>query len=245
MRDDTDIGFREFVGNEETIGSTINDPAALRLTSPSGTNKISGNQSDEGVQREQTQIQLTRDDSSGCIKFMAQVNGRSDDAGIITLATLSLRGFEVFVPFIQSRMPDIPENPDAPDPTHGIPPGDFARILGVYGFASDQEAEWNDQRITSWPAIIGRVDERDDFRHFPKAPIPPPIITPEERAERVLDVVAMRQEVASIDPRFELDEDGVQSYLSGRKGLPEFHDDEARRFNSHNSAFHRLGRPYA
>ena len=239
MREQNDRGSLEFGGNELTVKSIIDDPAALRLASPFGTNKICGNDLDleTGTQYEKTQIQLTKDEVSGCFRFFATVNGRTDDKGQIEIARLSLKGFEVFVPFIQSPMPPIPPPPpDGTDPTHGIPAGDFARILQVYGFASDWQEVYAQGRVT-WVQVIEKQDERDDYAHFPKAPIPP-AITPEEQAERFLDVAAMQGEWPGMDLN------NVESYLQGRSSPKEFHDENADRAGFHNLALHRPGRPY-
>lgn len=80
----------------------------------------------------------------------------------------------------------------------------------------------------------------------PKVPVPvppptdPPPITPEERAQRVDDVLWARDEFAPM----ELDEGKVNAYLQGRSSLREFHDDNVQRAGTHNPAFHRPGRPY-
>jgi len=240
MRDETDRGFRDFSGNELTIGSTIDDPAAVRVASPSGTNKISGNVlTTEGIQLEKTLLVLTQDESGGCYDFQAQLPGRTDDKGMIRLARLSPNGFELFVPLIHStQAPPPPAPPDSSDPTHGIPEGDFSRILEIYDFASDLQEAYGNARVT-WLQVLQRQDERDDYRTFPKT-APPPVITPEERLQRVLDVEAARAEFAPM----ELDEGKVQSYLSGRSSLHEFHSDNVDRAGAHNANTHRPGRPY-
>jgi len=242
MRDETDRGFRDFSGNEQTIGSTVDDPAAVRVASPSGVNKFSGSVlTPEGTQQEKQLIITGFDeDGNGCFDFFGQLAGRSDDAGMIRLARLSLKAFELFVPMIHSTQAPPPPAPhDSSDPTHSIPAGDFFRILQIYGFASDLQEAYGNARVT-WLQVIQRQDERDDYSHFPKTAPPPVGITPEERLQRVLDVEAARAEFAPM----ELDEDSVQSYLSGRKGLAEFHGDELRRAGTHDPNTHRPGRPY-
>jgi len=241
MRDETDRGFRDFSGNEQTIGSTVDDPAAVRVASPSGINKFSGNVlTPEGTQQEKQLIITGFDeDGNGCFDFFGQLAGRSDDGGMIRLARLSPRAFELFVPIAHSsQAPPPPAPPDSSDPTHSIPEGDFFRILEVYGFASDLQEAYGNARVT-WVQVIQRQDERDDYRHFPKT-APPPVITSEERLQRVLDVEAARNEFAPM----ELDEGKVQSYLSGRSSLHEFHSDNVDRAGSHNPDTHRPGRPY-
>jgi hypothetical protein len=241
VRDETTIGFREFAGNEQTVGSTIDDPAAYRLASPSGVNKISGNvlQPDGNTQHEKTLLILKTDESGGCYDFLAQLPGRSDDKGMVRLATLSPKGFELFVPIIHSTQADPPPPPpDGDDPSHGIPVGDFVRIFDVYGFPCDEVTDFALGQ-KSWAQIIARMDERDDFKHFPKAP-QVPSMDPEELAQRAQDVAAVRAEFAPMD----LDEDKVFSYLSGRSSLREFHDDNVERAGTHAPEHHRDGRPY-
>lgn len=247
MREDTDRGFRDFTGNEQTIGSTIDDPAAVRVASPRGVNKISGNVlviNPDGsyTQYEKTLLQLTVDDEGGgCYEFWAQLPGRTDDGGMVRLGRLGHKGFEIFVPFIQGQAPTPPPAPpDANDPTHGIPIGDFAAIERIYEFPSDWQDVFAQGRV-NWAQVIARQDERDDYRHFPKATPPDvPIIDAHERAERVLDVEAARVEFVGMD----LDDDKVQAYLSGRTGLREFHNDNVERYGSHDESKHRPGRPY-
>jgi hypothetical protein len=242
MREDTDRGFSEFGGNELTVGSTIDDPAALRVASPRGINKISGNvlAPDGKTQFEKTLLVLTQDESGGCYDFQAQLPGRTDDKGMVRLARLSPAGFELFVPIIQNVMPPVPPAPpDGSDPTHGIPEGDFTRIFDTYGFASDWQDVYIQGRVT-WVQVIQRQDERDDYWHFPKTPAPPPVMTPEERLQRVLDVQAAREEFFPMD----LDDDKVQAYLAGRSSLIEFHNDNVDRAGAHRPEFHRPGRPY-
>jgi hypothetical protein len=197
MRSETDRGFHDFSGNELTIGSTIDDPAAVRVASPSGTNKISGNVlTPQGTQLEKTLLVLTQDDSGGCYDFQAQLPGRTDDKGMIRLARLSPQGFELFVPIIHStQAPPPPPPPDGSDPTHGIPDGDFGRILEVYGFASDLQEAYGNARVT-WVQVIARQDERDDYRHFPQVvPMPEtPQADPFTPAERLQFVSALGNE---------------------------------------------------
>lgn len=246
MREDNDRGFSDFGGNELTVGSIIDDPAALRVASPRGVNKISSNvlvmnQDGTYVQYEKCLLQLTVDDEGGgCYEFWAQLPGRTDDGGMVRLGRLGHKGFEVFVPFIQGQAPTPPPAPPSgDDPTHGIPIGDFAAIARIYGFESDWQDVYAQGRV-SWGQVIMRQDERDDYRHFPKVVPPTPSITPEERAERVLDVQAARIEFAGMD----LDEDKVNAYLSGRTELHEFHDDNVQRYGTHDESKHRPGRPY-
>jgi len=240
VREDNDRGFVDASGNELTVGSTVDDPAAIRVASPAGTNKISGNVlNPDGSQSEKNLLILTMDESGGCYDFQAQLPGRTDDNGMVRLARLSPKGFELFVPIIHSPMPTIPPAPpDGSDPTHGIPPGDFARIVQVYGFESDQQQEWAMQRVTSWAVVIGRMDERDDFTHFPKTPQAPPVMTPEERGERLLDVEALIEEWPGMDLN------NADSFLAGRSSLREFHNDNQDRAGVCRPEFHRPGRPY-
>lgn len=120
------------------------------MASPSGVNKISGNVlTPEGTQLEKTLLVLTMDESGGCYDFQAQLPGRTDDKGMIRLARLSPQGFELFVPIIHStQAPPPPAPPDSSDPLHGIPAGDFSRILEMYGFASDMQEAYGNARVT-------------------------------------------------------------------------------------------------
>ncbi len=73
---------------------------------------------------------------------------------------------------------------------------------------------------------------------LPPPPERPP--EPEDLAERIKDVEAMREEFAPM----ELDEDKVQAYLQARSTLKEFHNDNFDRAGEHSPQFHREGRPY-
>jgi hypothetical protein len=243
MRDDTETGFREFGGNEETIGSKINDPSGIRLGSVEGAyGKVSMNRlvPDPARPGEFTQLErvliVGADDG---LVFQIQRPGTVGDAGMMKVLTVTTRGAVLHVPWfnrVEDLPPIPPPPPDGTDPTHGIPTGDFVRILQVYGFESDWQDVYAQGRVT-WVQVIEKQDERDDYATFPKTPVPP-VITPEERAERVLDVAAMQGEWPGMDLN------NVESYLQGRSSPKEFHDENAYRAGFHNLALHRPWRPY-
>lgn len=83
------------------------------------------------------------------------------------------------------------------------------------------------------------LPEPDDSVPVP-APSDPPPIDDAERAERVLDVQAARDEFSPMD----LDEGKVNAFLQGRSSLREFHDDNVARAGTHDPSKHRPGRPY-
>jgi hypothetical protein len=242
MREDTDRGFAEFGGNEMTVGSTIDDPAALRVASPRGVNKLSGNVlQPDGTQHEKQLLILTLDEGAGCFDFQAQLPNRTDDKGMVRLARLSPNGFEVFVPIIQRQMPLPPPPSDGGDPTHGIPEGDFAALAQVYGFASTDENLW--PRYPWW-VIVQRMDERDEYKTFPKAPVTPPAPTGDRftPAQRMNFVAALADEFG-----FPPDTQSAQRYIvqGHSPSFRELHNDMLPRNNgAHNADAHHPDAPY-
>jgi hypothetical protein len=116
-----------------------------------------------------------------------------------------------------------------PDPT--IPNDDGARVI----FLATHDYTW----------IRGFGPPNPDPPAIalppPPASTPPPTLPTDERAERLLDLAAMRQEFAPI----ELDEGAIVSYLAGRSTPAEFHGDLQRRADGqHRPEFHRVGRGY-
>jgi len=244
MRDNSDTGYQEFVGNEVTVGSTIDDPSGIRLGSVKGAyGKISFNRLVPDPARPGEYIQLERglivaaDDG---LVFQLQKPGTVGDGGMMKVMTLTTRGAVIHVPWfwrVEDLPPLPPLPPDSTDPTHGIPEGDFTRIIAVYGFPSEDQEPYAQTRMT-WAMVIGEMDRRDDYRTFKVPPPLPPSITPEERLARVLDVEAMKGEWPGMDLN------NVESYLQGRSTPQEFHDQNADRAGSHDPALHRPGRPY-
>jgi hypothetical protein len=177
-------GRADVAGNELMVDSTIDDPPKQRLASPGRGSYgcLSGNRlRDDGGQDEKVLLILKPDEDAGgdggCYDFFAQKPGTVDDKNMIRVARLTTRGFELFVPLVQHAVVGDPAPPQPPppapsptpqpsDPTHGIPPGAFLEVLRIYGFASDDEQPYYENRMT-WETVIQRMDERDDFHKFP------------------------------------------------------------------------------
>lgn len=179
----------------------------------------------------------------------------AEEFGGVVLASRQSHGVLALGKFAPPGGEPIPV-PPVDDGTHGIPSGDFARILNVYGFPSDQQPEWETRRIASWPAIIQRMDERDGYRRFPPEPAPQPIPTPVP-GPPTSDVEARRRRLDAINLEFvpwnlTIDSDAYDAFLRGRFGgktedayLKEIHDDTARRNDGrHDPSAHPAGAPY-
>lgn len=177
-RETTQIGFTDFSGNEQTVASTIDDPAAYRLASPSGAlGKFSANvlRSDGG--QEEKCLIIFKQMEDGGFEFYGQRPGTVDDANMIRLFRLTTEGAWFFVPMSapnigvtptpQPPNPQPPTPPSTNDPTHGIPPGAFGMVINIYGFASDDESSYFAGGLT-WSDVIARMDRRDDYKHYPR-----------------------------------------------------------------------------
>ena len=167
MRDDTETGFRDFTGNEQTIASKIVDPPKERFASPAGSfGCISGNVlRSDGGQDEKVLLILKPDEyaggQGGSYEFFAQRPNTVDDANMIKLLTLNTREaiFHVPIRFVTTVPPPPLPIPSPPPPTSGIPEGDFAAIVQVYGFPSDDEQPYREGRLT-WAQVLSRMDAR-------------------------------------------------------------------------------------
>lgn len=248
MIDDTQTGVLAYTGNELINDAKNDDPSAYRggRPAPGVLVKFSGDfyvldPSVPGGKRRYERVfaALGTDESGGCggaIGARAVLPGKDGDEHTVPLFDIDTRQALFHVPIVALAGVHSTPRPwpwEHSDPTHGIPAGDFARVLEVYGFASDEEQPYRDGRMT-WEQVIARQDARDDFAHFPKAdpPVPPfgpspdDWLSPASQAKRAQEIERIRHELAPL----ELDEDRVRAYMEGRnRKLHEVHDDELTR----------------
>ena len=186
--------------------------------------------------------QISTDDSGGHggeFSVLASEPGFADDEHTRELFKINTKVAVFNVPVVHAAgvLETEPPWPGhvPPDDTHGIPEGDFAEILRIYGFESDWFEVYSHGRVT-WPQVIARQDERDEYRHFPDSrpgtpepsPIPPADdwLSPESQVKRRAELTRIAEEVAPMP----LDEDRVKKYLMGlNRNLAEVHDDELTR----------------
>lgn len=113
---ESDIGYLDFDGNELTIGSKVDDPPKLRMTSPTPGGSygcISGNRTRaDGAQLEKVLLILKPDDASigqphegGAYDFFAQEAGTEDDQGMKRVKVLTSQFEENYVPQVGDPAP--------------------------------------------------------------------------------------------------------------------------------------------